>query len=58
MKKFNFITVPSFLIALIFLLSGCQVIGDIFKAGVWAGVLGVVIIIVLIFWLISKRRNK
>lgn len=31
-----------------FLLSGCAVIGDIFKAGVWVGVLAVVGLVVVI----------
>jgi hypothetical protein len=35
-------------------LSGCQLIGDIFKAGVWVGVLLVVGVIGIIAWLIGK----
>jgi hypothetical protein len=35
-------------------LSGCEIVGDIFKAGVWVGVLVVVGIIALIIWLVSK----
>jgi hypothetical protein len=42
----------------IFLLSGCQAIGEIFKAGVWVGVFIVVAIIALIALLISKGSNK
>ncbi len=34
--------------------SGCQIAGDIFKAGVWVGVLLVVGVIVLVVWLISR----
>ncbi|WP_234734117.1 hypothetical protein [Tellurirhabdus bombi] len=42
--------------AFVFLLSmtSCEVIGDIFKAGVWAGVLLVVGGIVLVIWVISR----
>lgn len=36
------------------LLSSCEVIGGIFKAGVWSGIIVVVIVIALIIWLISK----
>ncbi len=43
-----------FLLALLLSLSSCQLIGDIFKAGVWAGVLMVVVIIGLIIFLIGK----
>jgi hypothetical protein len=32
------------------LLSGCEIIGGIFKAGVWVGVLGVFAVIALIVW--------
>ncbi len=34
--------------------SSCQLIGDIFKAGVWAGVLMVVVVIGLVIFVISK----
>jgi hypothetical protein len=39
-------------------LSSCQVIGDIFKAGVWVGVLVVVGIIALIIFLVSKLSGR
>ncbi len=35
---------------LAFSLSGCEVIGGIFKAGVWVGVLAVVVVGALIVW--------
>ncbi|WP_373497572.1 hypothetical protein [Aquiflexum sp.] len=34
--------------------TGCSLIGDIFKAGVWVGIIVVVIIIALVFWIIKK----
>ena len=34
--------------------SSCQVIGDIFKAGVWSGVILVVVIVGLVIFLIAK----
>lgn len=42
------------LLALLISLSSCELIGDIFKAGVWVGVLAVVVVIGLVFFLISK----
>ncbi|MBK8429468.1 MAG: phosphatidate cytidylyltransferase [Lewinellaceae bacterium] len=39
-------------------LSGCEVIGGIFKAGVWSGILLVVLGIALIVFLISKLVKK
>jgi hypothetical protein len=35
-------------------LAGCQIAGDIFKAGVWVGVIAVVAVIALVVWLISR----
>ena len=35
-------------------LSSCEVIEGIFKAGLWAGVIIVIIVLVLIIWLVSK----
>lgn len=38
-------------------LSSCELVGDIFQAGVWVGVLIVVGIIALVVFLISKARK-
>ena len=40
------------------LLAGCQVIGGIFKAGVWVGVLMVVVVIVIIVWIARSVSKK
>ncbi len=40
-----------------FLLSGCQAIGDVFKTGMWVGVIIVVLIIAVVLWLIGKIRR-
>ena len=39
-------------------LSSCELVGDIFKAGVWVGVLVVVAIIGLIIYLISRVSGR
>jgi len=39
-------------------LSSCEVIGGIFKAGVWSGVLIVVLVIALIIFIIAKMGRK
>jgi hypothetical protein len=39
------------------LLSSCAAIGGIFKAGMWVGVIVVVIIVALVLWLIGKARK-
>jgi len=38
-------------------LTSCQAIGDVFKAGMWVGVIVVVAIIALVLWLIGKARR-
>ena len=45
------------LLIFVSLMSSCAVIGGIFKAGVWVGILIVVAIIALIIWLISRGRG-
>jgi hypothetical protein len=37
-------------------LAGCELIGDIFKAGVWVGVIAVFAVIGLIVWLFTRGR--
>jgi hypothetical protein len=45
------------LISSLFLMTSCQAIGDIFKAGVWVGIIGVVLVVGLIFYIIGKLRG-
>jgi hypothetical protein len=45
------------LVSIVFTVSSCQAIADIFKAGVWVGVLLVVVVIGVIFWLVGKARK-
>ncbi len=42
------------LLALLITLSSCELVGDIFEAGVWVGVLAVVGVVGLVFFLIAK----
>ncbi len=35
-------------------LSSCAVIGDAFKAGAWTGIIGVIVVIAIVIWLVSK----
>ena len=57
MKKFNWpviITIFTFFITL----ESCQAIAGVFKAGMWVGIIVVVIIVALVLWLIGKARKK
>jgi hypothetical protein len=56
MKKFNMPLLATLLV-LMFTISSCEVIGGIFKAGVWSGIIIVVVIIVLVIWLIGRSRK-
>ncbi|RNL50328.1 hypothetical protein D7004_18075 [Pedobacter jejuensis] len=48
-------TFPLVLIAfLCSTLSSCELIGGIFKAGVWSGVIVVVIVVALLIWILAK----
>jgi hypothetical protein len=53
MKKFLSLLA---VICLLFL-SGCAVVGGIFKAGVWVGILIVLFIIGIIIWLVTRSKN-
>lgn len=41
----------------IMLLSSCEVVGGIFKAGVWTGIIAVAVVVFLIIFLISRGRK-
>lgn len=39
-------------------LSSCSVIGDIFEAGAWTGIIGLVLGIALVIWLVSRLFGR
>ena len=38
-------------------LTGCSLAGDIFKGGLWIGVIGVFVVVAIIWWLVSKMSG-
>ena len=54
MKKLNVL----FFAAAMLALSGCSVIGDIFKAGAYTGIFLVVLFVIIIAWIVSKFRGR
>jgi uncharacterized membrane protein len=38
-------------------LTSCEVVGDIFKAGMYTAVIGIVLVVGLVFWLFSRFRG-
>ena len=43
-----------FFLLLMSFLSSCELIGDIFRAGVWVGIVIVVLVIAIIIWILRK----
>jgi hypothetical protein len=54
MKKF----LPLLIVMLMVLLNSCAVVGGIFKAGVWVGILIVLFIIGVIIWLVTRSGKS
>jgi hypothetical protein len=53
-------SVWSRIVALVLLgvpLAGCEVVGGIFKAGVWVGALAVIVVVVLLVFAVGKFRG-
>jgi hypothetical protein len=47
-----------FLIVLLAMtLSGCEVVGGIFKAGMWVGIIIAVVIVGLLVWVFGRARS-
>ena len=44
-------------LALLLPLAACEIIGDIFQAGVWVGVILAAIVVMGILWVVSKARR-
>ncbi len=51
MRRFS---IPALLAFVMMMMSSCSVIEGIFKAGVWVGIIIVVVVIALIIWIVSK----
>ncbi|WP_201984154.1 hypothetical protein [Hymenobacter rubidus] len=47
----------AFLVALATTLTGCEAIGDIFKAGAYTGIIAVFIVVALLFFIVNKMRG-
>jgi magnesium-transporting ATPase (P-type) len=57
MDKFNLRTAMVFMLVMAVSFSSCQAIESIFKAGVWVGVIIVVMVIAIILWLVNKAKK-
>lgn len=43
-----------FLVALAFTFSSCELVGDVLEVGVWLGIIIVIVVVALVFWIIRK----
>ncbi len=57
MNKANILTASALILSGM-LFSGCQAIGDIFKAGMWSGIVIVILVVGVVLYLISKAGKK
>lgn len=53
MKSFSYYF-SMILIMLTLTVTGCDVIGDIFQAGMWVAVIGIVLVVLFILWIVRK----
>ncbi|QPH38774.1 hypothetical protein [Pedobacter endophyticus] len=51
MKKASHLALIAFLCST---LSSCELVGGIFKAGVWSGIIIVVVVVALLIWILAK----
>jgi hypothetical protein len=53
----NNLTRILFIVLLAVSSAGCELIGGIFKAGVWVGAIGIILVVVLIVVVLGKFRG-
>ncbi|HLN53902.1 MAG TPA: hypothetical protein VK212_09355 [Lentimicrobium sp.] len=61
LTKYNLSNKVAFLLVLtssIFLLNSCELVGDIFEAGVWTGVIIIVLVVALLIYIFAKLRRR
>ncbi|MEO6682323.1 MAG: hypothetical protein ABIN48_05805 [Ginsengibacter sp.] len=57
MKKITSGFILPLLLTMSVLFTSCDAIAGIFKAGIWFGIIGIVVVVIIIFWLIGKARK-
>ena len=45
------------LLAVLFTATSCELVGDIFEAGMWAALIIIVLIVLLVVWIFRKFRG-
>jgi hypothetical protein len=57
MKKNNLLVI-TMLFSFVVTLSSCEVVGGIFKAGIWTGIILVALVVGVILYLVSRIGRK
>ncbi|MEP7250834.1 MAG: hypothetical protein ABI683_00595 [Ginsengibacter sp.] len=57
MKKYTPSNIALLMLFFAVTFTSCAAIAGVFKAGIWVGIVIVVIIVAIIFWLISKANK-
>jgi hypothetical protein len=57
MTKLKFTRLLPLFLLIAITFSSCEAIAGIFKAGLWVGIIGVVIVVAIILWLVGKARK-
>ncbi|MGZ5246949.1 MAG: hypothetical protein ACXWV5_07895 [Flavitalea sp.] len=52
------LSIYSFLFLFLVGFSSCEIVGDIFQAGMWTSVILIVLVVALLIWIISRFRRK
>lgn len=58
MKSVKLFQISFLLLFMSIALSSCEAIAGIFKAGMWTGIIAVVVVVGLIVYFISRGRNN
>jgi len=58
MNKFKLLNLIPLWLITAFTLTSCNAIAGIFKAGIWVGIIGIVLLILIILWVIGKVSKK
>ncbi|WP_426493504.1 hypothetical protein [Hymenobacter sp. 102] len=58
MNSLRFPSILALLVLLTFSLSSCDAIATIFKAGAWTGIIGVFVVVLLVWLVISRFRRR
>ena len=53
MQRLNYLALALITVSL----SSCELVGDIFEAGIWTGLIIVAVVIALVIWLITRFRR-